>query len=240
MRGIRLLLTLIALIAALEMLHTLVPQTHSTSQYPSSPSAPIVGVSEPEVTDPPLDIGKTFTVDITLKQVIDLYTWQAGMTFNASILEATVFSEGNFLKQGGTTLWVTGTIDNANGVIGYHAASLVGNATGVSGNGALGTIVFVVEQYGNSTLHLTNVILLDSTLSEFPDIVTNDFTLRIKIPGDINGDDQANVVDLNSLGKVYGSTPTDPNWNPDADINQDGVIDGSDLALLSDNYGKAV
>lgn len=221
------------LIAGLALTGTILSQ-----QYPASSSTLTVSVSEPEITDPPLDTGKDFTVDITIKEVNTLYTWQAGMTFNANVLEVLSFAEGPFLKHGGSTLWVNGTIDNTNGIIIYHASSLVGNVTGVSGNGAIGTITFKVKQYGNSTLHLANVILLDPTLSEYTDVTLNDYTVTIKIPGDINGDNIVHVLDLSPLGKAYGSTPDTPNWNPDADINQDNIVDDVDLALLSENYGK--
>jgi hypothetical protein len=162
------------------------------------------------------------------------------MTFNATILETLNFTEGSFLKQGGSTLWVDGTINNTSGIIVYHAATLVGNAAGISGNGTLGTITFQVKQYGNSTLHLTDVILLDPSLTEILGVIIRDYTVRIKIPGDINGDDAANVFDLGSLGGAYGSTPESPNWNEAADLNKDNIVDVNDLIILYQNYGKAV
>ena len=233
MRRTQLLGTMFALIAGLAMTGTILSQ-----QYTESSSTITVSVSEPEIADPPLDIGKNFTADITVKSVNNLYTWQAGMIFNANVLEVLSFTEGSFLKHGGSTLWVNGTIDNTNGIIVYHASTLVGNVTGAGGNGALGTIPFKVKQYGNSTLHLANVILLDSTLSEYTEVTLKDYTVIIKIPGDINGDNIVHILDLNPLGKAYGSTPGTPNWNPDADINQDNIVDDADLAFLSENYGK--
>jgi hypothetical protein len=197
-------------------------------------------VSDPEITEHPLEVGESFRVNVTIELVNDLYLWQAGLTFNATILEALSFEEGPFLQLGGSTLWVNGSIDNTNGVIHYHASSLTGTATGVSGNGTLGTITFKVRRFGRSTLHLTDVILLNSSLSEIADIVLQDYALRIKIPGDINGDDANNAFDLFQLGKAYGSTPGSSNWNEDADINKDDVIDAGDLTWLNEYYGETL
>lgn len=235
MRRTHLLGMLFALIAGIATAVAFLSQPYSAYSSP-----PIVSVSEPEIADPPLDVGKTFTVDINIKKVTNLYTWQAGITFNASVLEAITFSEGPFLKQGGSTLWVNGTIDNTNGIIVYHAASLAGNVTGVSDKGTLGTITFEIKQYGNSTIHLTNIILLDPMLSEYIEKKIDDYTVRIKIPGDINGDDTVDIFDLALLGRAYGSTPGAPNWNAEADLNQDNIVNVVDLAFLGENHGKTV
>jgi hypothetical protein len=236
MRRIKLLTTLFALIAGIVVIGDFLSQP----SYSAPSSNPIVSVSEPDIPDPPLDIGKTFCVNVTIEQVINLYLWQAGLTFNATILDALNFTEGSFLKQEGSTLWVSGTINNTSGIITYHAASRVGNVTGISGNGTLGTITFQVQQYGSSTLHLTDIILLDPSLTEILGTIIVDYTVRIKIPGDINGDDATNVFDLGSLGKAYGSTPESPNWNAEADINKDNIIDINDLITLYQNYGITV
>jgi hypothetical protein len=38
---------------------------------------------------------------------------------------------------------------------------------------------------------------------------------------------------------AFGSYPGHPRWNPIADENEDGVIDGADLILITRNFGKA-
>jgi hypothetical protein len=235
MRRIKLIGALFALIAGMATIGAIPSQLSSASS-----STPTISVSEPEIIDQPLDLGKNFTVYIIIENASNLYTWQAGMSFNASVLETISFSEGDFLKEGGSTLWVNGTLDNISGIIVYHAASLIGDVAGKSGSGTLGRIIFKVKQYGNSTLHLTDIILLDPALGEYPEIAIRDYTLRIKIPGDIDGDDRANVFDAALLGKAFGSTPGSPNWNPEADINKDGIVDNDDLTLISENYGKIV
>jgi len=63
------------------------------------------------------------------------------------------------------------------------------------------------------------------------------FNALCKRKRDINGNDHVNSTDLTLLSQAYGSTPGKPNWNPQADLNPDGVIDAEDLGILGKNYG---
>jgi hypothetical protein len=62
---------------------------------------------------------------------------------------------------------------------------------------------------------------------------TQTFTLRIALPGDVNGDGVVNCTDLNlvkaSLNKYRGEV----GYNAAADINNDGVVNVEDLALVA-------
>lgn len=64
--------------------------------------------------------------------------------------------------------------------------------------------------------------------------------IRIPLIGDINVDFIVDDYDLALLKLAYGATPTEPNWNADADLNKDGIIDILDLRILSENYGNTV
>lgn len=57
------------------------------------------------------------------------------------------------------------------------------------------------------------------------------------ILGDVNGDGKVNVFDLYALGKAYNSTPGTSNWNPNADLNNDLIVNTEDLSIINDNYG---
>ena len=50
--------------------------------------------------------------------------------------------------------------------------------------------------------------------------------------------DKVDGKDLSWLAYSYLSRDGDPTFNPDADLNGDGFIDGEDLALLSPDFGK--
>jgi hypothetical protein len=74
------------------------------------------------------------------------------------------------------------------------------------------------------------------------DVSGNNFTLgmlKVTIPGDINGDGKDNLTDLVLFALAYGSKPGDPNWNPNADIKGDGIVDLYDLYYLAKNYNLA-
>ena len=51
---------------------------------------------------------------------------------------------------------------------------------------------------------------------------------------------EVNYEDLCLLVAAYGSTPTKPNWNPNADFNGNGMVEGTDLLYgLCPNYGRS-
>ena len=69
-----------------------------------------------------------------------------------------------------------------------------------------------------------------------------DGMVKVKGPGDVNGDGYVDYVDLFPplLATAYGSSVanTTGRWNPDCDFNFDGWVDYEDLGILAANYGK--
>jgi hypothetical protein len=45
--------------------------------------------------------------------------------------------------------------------------------------------------------------------------------------------------DLIALGAAFGSSPSDKNWNPLADLNGDELVDGRDLTILAVGFGRS-
>lgn len=70
------------------------------------------------------------------------------------------------------------------------------------------------------------------------DNALNDGQVKIRIPGDVNGDNQVNILDCIAASNSFGSTPSDPNWNRYSDINKDGRINVLDMILIANNFGK--
>jgi len=70
-------------------------------------------------------------------------------------------------------------------------------------------------------------------------VFINDF-VKIKILGDINGDDIVDMYDALLAAKAFGSRPGDENWNPNCDLNGDNVIDIFDLLKLAGNFGRRI
>jgi PKD repeat protein len=128
-------------------------------------------------------VGDNITVNIMISNVSDMWGWQAGMTFNSSVLQCiamsnptnvapnvtsptTAFTEGSFLQGGGSTIWVPNWVTN--GTIAACGCSLLNPATPQSGSGTLATVTFEVIGKGNLDIHLVDVILVDLNDNEIP------------------------------------------------------------------------
>jgi hypothetical protein len=55
---------------------------------------------------------------------------------------------------------------------------------------------------------------------------------------DINGDGIIDIYDAVLLANAYDSTPSSPNWNPNADINGDGFVNIYDALLIATLYNQ--
>ena len=58
--------------------------------------------------------------------------------------------------------------------------------------------------------------------------------------GDANGDNIVDFFDLIKPHIAYGSKPGDSIWNPDADLNNDDVVDIIDVVSVASNFGNSV
>jgi hypothetical protein len=65
-----------------------------------------------------------------------------------------------------------------------------------------------------------------------------DDIVRIKMSGDVNGDNKIDIEDIAIAALAFGSFPDHPRWNNQIDINQDGKVDIADLVLIAINFGK--
>jgi hypothetical protein len=85
--------------------------------------------------------------------------------------------------------------------------------------------------YGNITLTITGR-LSNGTSFE------GSSRLRVRMPGDINGDGLVELSDMFLAAEAYGSFSGHPRWNPAADENEDGMVDMIDLFFIGSNFGK--
>lgn len=137
-------------------------------------------------TDPlmvqPTDLGQNFVVNINVSNVVDLYGWQTGITFNPVVLDCTGFFEGEFLKRSNeTTLFVSHYKDmnNTLGIVYFRGNCLLGPVSGVDGSGQLAYATFKSIATGVSDFHLTDVVLLNSNLEEITFEVAETFTVPL-------------------------------------------------------------
>jgi len=56
---------------------------------------------------------------------------------------------------------------------------------------------------------------------------------------DINLNGIVHDIDVRIVAQARGSTPGSPNWNPDADLDNDGDVDTMDLLIVTSEYGSS-
>ena len=117
--------------------------------------------------------GHTFSLNVDIANITDLYAFQFDLGFDPTILAAVSVTEGSFLPAGGSTLFFPGTVDNVAGNVTFIADSLVGSIPGVSGGGTLASIAFDVLASGTTPISLLNIQLLDSNLDLLDFSVSN-------------------------------------------------------------------
>ena len=83
------------------------------------------------------------------------------------------------------------------------------------------------------------LIGVDDTYLDNNECVVYD-AVKVKLPGDVDGDGLVGGGDLGALGWAWGSTVGMPKYNPQCDFDQDGSIGGGDLGTLGWNWGKSV
>jgi len=120
------------------------------------------------------DVGLTFTLNISIQNVNNLYAWEITLYYPNDILNGTTITEGPFLKTGNQPTFFSiiefnDTYDNTHGRLIAFCSRLKQDTPGVSGNGTLATITFKSKSTnGPKTLHLEDVKLLDPNLNEIP------------------------------------------------------------------------
>jgi hypothetical protein len=117
---------------------------------------------------------ESFSININTQRITDLYSWELQLYYLNSIINCTGAAEGNFLKGRGTTVWIAINNPNYNTTHGMIdiGASLVGAIPGVSGSGVLASVNFEAKNPGNTSIEITNPIILDRNLSDIVCTIT--------------------------------------------------------------------
>ena len=176
------------------------------------------------------------TLNLNAEEVTNLAGWQADITFDPKVLEATEVVEGDFLMmEGGDTFFQGGTIDNTVGKIkGMFAARQSEN--GVSGTGTLLSVTFRTKAGGRTQVTLDNFEFGSITGDIIPSLPPN---ITITVGGypawDVNQDGRVSVLDLILVAQNLGaSTPA----NLRTDVNRDGIINIQDLIHVAQHLGE--
>ena len=186
----------------------------------------------------PVHRSDTFTLDIGAKDVFDMAGWQFDITFDPAILEAANVTEGDFLKKDGvTTFFQGGTINNASGKITGFTAARLSTTRGVSGTGTLLQVTFEAKSAGETVLELQNLEFGDVTGTLIP---AGPHEIRITVggqiaTGDVNRDGVVTILDLILIARQLGQRVT---ADASVDLNGDGAVSVLDLILAARSLGS--
>src|ERR1700730_13223033 len=128
-------------------------------------AAPILSIEPPSLL---VQLGKSFSLDVRISGVVDLFAFQFDLAFDPLILSAGSITEGPFLPSGGATAFIAGTVDSTAGTITATVDTLIGPIPGVNGSGVLASVDFQALSLGTSPITFPDGILLDSDLNTFP------------------------------------------------------------------------
>jgi hypothetical protein len=145
-----------------------------------------------------------------IRNANNIYAWEAGLAFNATLLNCTGFFEGEFLKTVSTTTFITGTINNTAGIVRPpYGCSLLGNYV-ASGNGRLAYATFKVKAPGVSDIHLSDSEVLDYNLNLVPINIIDVYTVVL----DATPYKVVMVSNLTGTGMAYATRFYDHAFNP--------------------------
>ena len=192
-------------------------------------------------------LGEKFMVNITVANVVNLYSFEFQLSYNTTLLDATAVTVGGFLNP--PYRITKQIIDDSIGLIWLSVESQA-PAPSTNGSGTLATVTFMVPMDSGiwhkgftpleCDLHLSGTILKTNGEVTVPHDTTDPsfHYVYMPIPGDLNSDGTVNIFDLRIVAKAFGSWPSDPYWDPRADLNLDGKVSIYDLALVAINYGR--
>jgi len=198
--------------------------------------------------------GSTFQIDVNITGVTDLFAWQLNVSWDQSLLNLVKAYGGDFLNSVSPPAYTSSSptpnglgfvINVTDNVEGYTAMgeSILGGVPGITGDGQLVSLEFLVVGYGSTDIVIETsgdlpTTLLDSSVSQV--IITYDKTdgyFRNKYPGDVDGDYLVGSADAGVLNGAYGKSWPDPLYKREADFDLDGLIGSADAGVLNGAYG---
>jgi hypothetical protein len=116
----------------------------------------------------------------------------------------------------------------------------IANVTLAGGNSTVQTVVWNTTDfaYGNYTISAYAWPVPFETNTQNNNL-TSPVTVMVTMPGDLMP--TFGVVDMKDIAYVakrFGTDPSKPLWDPNADLNGDGKVDMRDIALVAKNFGK--
>jgi parallel beta-helix repeat protein len=150
-------------------------------------------------------------------------------------IDVTVENEGNYYEE---TFNVTVTYENT--TLEIFGTIAIQEVTKL----APGANVTLTFSWNTTDVQPCIYYTIKAEASEVPyEIDTDDNTyiggtVKIKLPGDVNGDGVVDIWDLSFVAMAYGTLESEPEYEPEADLNRDGIVDMRDIFIVAKNYGE--
>jgi len=200
---------------------------------PSAYSLPLANlyVNPPLINDPHLGDGASFNLDVLIANVSDLSVCEFNLTYKPTILSCrgVLITALDHSPRAG---W------EVNDYLGYVWINITYSIPVTTTSPVLlVTLIFNVQGKGSSPLDFASSGLVDSDGLPIPHQVTGGFFKNFN-PYDLNQDGIVDIIDVSIVALAFGSTPSNPNWNPRADVNYDEIIDIFDLVAVTIHFGE--
>lgn len=195
----------------------------------ASSSSPKLYVDPLEIIDPALAPGLSFSVNITVVDVVDLSSYEFNMSYDKDILACKGISVGPD-ENLPTPNWKV--ID---GII--WMKTIYGIPVTSEAPVTVATLEFKVQGRGASFLNFTYTSLNDSLGQPILHEASGGYFQNYLL-GDLNDDGIVDMRDIGIACSAFGSWPEHPRWNPIADLNSDDLVDMRDIAIICFNLGK--
>lgn len=139
-----------------------------SSSPPVSAVSPVTTlfVDPSNITDPTLEPGSTFSVNVKITDVVNLYGYEFKLQYDTTLLTATQVIVGSFFEPG-YTVWKNEINDDA-GRVWLGVTQSQREPSGVSGSGTLAVITFIVDTSGESHFDLRDTKLGDPGAQPIP------------------------------------------------------------------------
>ncbi len=149
-----------------------------------------------------------FTIDVRVDPETPIVAAQFDLQFDSSMVRANSVSEGNLLKQDGAGTLFNSTINNSEGTVTDVYGVIVGK-TNVSSEGIFATISMTAgNKTGISELNLSNVRVLDTSITDVPISISN-ATVLVDTAPVLNSIDSKSVSESNTLSFKVDASDAD-------------------------------
>jgi len=154
---------------------------------------------------------------------LNLYGWEASLQWDSNVLSLVSFAPGN------PSYGVDGSAINSSVPEQTSQRYVMISPMQVTSPLELLRVTFQGISIGSSSINLMDVLLINSSDTS---------TTTYDRPSDVNGNGVVNMPDIGAVVHALFATPSSPQWNPNCDIDDNGVVDIIDLTIVASDFGR--